>query len=198
MYVNFITLDRFCTGTCRLKNRIDLVKMHFIMDEKCCAKVKLWYIHSKRYILFCLMFWCGNPSMLTTEFLYCKVFEQSLIPSGFLALPCNPARIFLQTIGLLSYLQDLIRSFKVRFLPVYLKSVIMRDTLFVSYKHVYSITAVRVCNTVYVTTHLLKSSIFWDTTPCSPLNVNWRFEGTCRRSPSSSGLKNKPMKKKQF
>jgi hypothetical protein len=26
---------------------------------------------------------------------------------------------------------------------------------------------------------LMKSSIFWDITSCSPLNVNWRFGGTC-------------------
>jgi hypothetical protein len=26
----------------------------------------------------------------------------------------------------------------------------------------------------------LKSSVFWDITPCSPLKVNWRFGGTCR------------------
>jgi hypothetical protein len=26
----------------------------------------------------------------------------------------------------------------------------------------------------------MKSSIFWDTTPCSPLKVNRRFGGTCR------------------
>jgi hypothetical protein len=26
----------------------------------------------------------------------------------------------------------------------------------------------------------LKSSIFWDITPCSPLKVNGRFRGTCR------------------
>jgi hypothetical protein len=26
----------------------------------------------------------------------------------------------------------------------------------------------------------MKSSIFWDITPCSPLGVNRRFEGICR------------------
>jgi hypothetical protein len=25
----------------------------------------------------------------------------------------------------------------------------------------------------------MKSSVFWDITPCSPLKVNWCFEGTC-------------------
>jgi hypothetical protein len=29
----------------------------------------------------------------------------------------------------------------------------------------------------------MKSSIFWDITPCSPLKVNWRFGGTCRLHP---------------
>jgi hypothetical protein len=28
--------------------------------------------------------------------------------------------------------------------------------------------------------HYLKSSIFWDVTPCSPFKVNRRFGGTCR------------------
>jgi hypothetical protein len=27
---------------------------------------------------------------------------------------------------------------------------------------------------------VMKSSIFWDITPCSPLKVNWCFGGTCR------------------
>jgi hypothetical protein len=26
----------------------------------------------------------------------------------------------------------------------------------------------------------MKSSIFWDITPCNPMKVNRRFEGTCR------------------
>jgi hypothetical protein len=26
---------------------------------------------------------------------------------------------------------------------------------------------------------VMKSSTFWDITPCSPLKVNWRFWGTC-------------------
>jgi hypothetical protein len=30
------------------------------------------------------------------------------------------------------------------------------------------------------TDHSVKSSIFWDTTPCSPLKFNQRFGGTCR------------------
>jgi hypothetical protein len=34
----------------------------------------------------------------------------------------------------------------------------------------------------------LKSSIFWDTTPCSPFKVNRRFG---KMSPPSSGLKNR-------
>jgi hypothetical protein len=33
---------------------------------------------------------------------------------------------------------------------------------------------------VYQLISLLKSSIFWDITPCSPFNVNRRFGGTCR------------------
>jgi hypothetical protein len=39
---------------------------------------------------------------------------------------------------------------------------------------------------------VMKSTIFWDITPCSPLKVNWRFGGT---SPPSSGSKNRPSKK---
>jgi hypothetical protein len=31
-----------------------------------------------------------------------------------------------------------------------------------------------------LTETVMKSSIFWDITPCSPLNVNRRFGGTCR------------------
>jgi hypothetical protein len=31
-----------------------------------------------------------------------------------------------------------------------------------------------------LTAVVMKSSIFWDITPCSPLKVNWRFGGTCR------------------
>jgi hypothetical protein len=27
---------------------------------------------------------------------------------------------------------------------------------------------------------VVKGSIFWDITPCSPLKANWRFEGKCR------------------
>jgi hypothetical protein len=32
----------------------------------------------------------------------------------------------------------------------------------------------------FLTAVVMKSSIFWDITPCSPLKVNWRFGGTCR------------------
>jgi hypothetical protein len=39
---------------------------------------------------------------------------------------------------------------------------------------------------------VLKSTIFWDIMPCSPLKVIRRFGGT---SPPSSGSKNKPSKK---
>jgi hypothetical protein len=38
---------------------------------------------------------------------------------------------------------------------------------------------------------VMKSAIFWDIMPCSPLKANRRFGGT---SPPSSGLKNKPNK----
>jgi hypothetical protein len=38
---------------------------------------------------------------------------------------------------------------------------------------------------------VMKSIIFWDITPYSPLNFNRRFEGT---SPPSSGSKSKPRK----
>jgi hypothetical protein len=31
----------------------------------------------------------------------------------------------------------------------------------------------------YITRSRIKSSIFWDMTPCSPLNVNWRSVQTC-------------------
>jgi hypothetical protein len=31
-----------------------------------------------------------------------------------------------------------------------------------------------------LTAVVMKSSIFWDTTPCSPLKANWRFGATCR------------------
>jgi hypothetical protein len=30
-----------------------------------------------------------------------------------------------------------------------------------------------------LTAVVMKSSIFWDTPPCSPLEVNWCFRGTC-------------------
>jgi hypothetical protein len=32
----------------------------------------------------------------------------------------------------------------------------------------------------HATLNILKSAIFWDITPCSPLKVNRRFGGTCR------------------
>jgi hypothetical protein len=35
-------------------------------------------------------------------------------------------------------------------------------------------------NVDHGTVSLLKSSIFWDIMPCSPLKVNRRFGGTCR------------------
>jgi hypothetical protein len=31
-----------------------------------------------------------------------------------------------------------------------------------------------------LTAVVMKSPIFWDITPCSPLQLNRRFEGTCR------------------
>jgi hypothetical protein len=31
-----------------------------------------------------------------------------------------------------------------------------------------------------LTAMAMKSFVFWDTTPCSPLKVNCRFRGTCR------------------
>jgi hypothetical protein len=29
---------------------------------------------------------------------------------------------------------------------------------------------------------VMKCSLFWDTTPCSPVHVSWRFGGTCRQA----------------
>jgi hypothetical protein len=46
-----------------------------------------------------------------------------------------------------------------------------------------------------LTVVVIKSSAFWDITPCSLLKVNQRFRGTCR--PPSSGSKNKPSTRNQ-
>jgi hypothetical protein len=45
---------------------------------------------------------------------------------------------------------------------------------------------------VYIRSEVMKSTIFWDITPCNLLKVNRRFG---RTSPPSSGSKNKPSKK---
>jgi hypothetical protein len=42
-----------------------------------------------------------------------------------------------------------------------------------------------------LTAVVMKNTIFWDITPCSPLKVNRRFGGTL----PSSGSKNKPSKR---
>jgi hypothetical protein len=38
------------------------------------------------------------------------------------------------------------------------------------------------------TAEVMKNSIFWDITPCSPLKVNRRFGGTCRLLPPAFTL----------
>jgi hypothetical protein len=59
--------------------------------------------------------------------------------------------------------------------------------MFIPYKHMRKLT--KICEIMFkpvgfeiLTAVIMKNSVFWNITPCSPLKVNRRFGGTCRLS----------------